>query len=266
MKRKIIHTNGINVSYLDNEKEGETLMCLHGHFGAASMFRFVESFFDGRIILPDLRGHGFSDSADSYSRMNYIKDLKGVIDGLNIVNPILLGHSLGGVNAYQYASINKNVKMIIIEDIGTEVSSSNEFIADFPLYFDTIWDVNQAFLKQNRPLSTYFMESLDYDGLKWKFRFSYQDMIQSQNELNGNYWNDWEKIKCPILLLHGAKSWACKTENIKEMAVRNKNASLKIYENAGHAIHDDERKQFCEDVIEFINKNNLNYGKNTHVI
>ncbi|MCZ7385021.1 MAG: alpha/beta hydrolase [Candidatus Methanoperedens sp.] len=255
MKRKTMKINGLNISYLDNEKGGQSLICLHGHFGTGSMFKFVESFFDGRIILPDQRGHGYSDHADSYTRLDYIEDLKAIIDELNLQYPILLGHSLGGVNVFQYASIYKNVKMIIVEDIGTEISGSNSFIADFPECFDSIWDVNNEFMKHNMVLGPYFMESLYYDGTKWMFRFNCQEMIQSQIELNGIYWKDWENIKCPIFLLHGKKSWACKTDNIKEMAKRKSNVTLKIYENVGHAIHDEERKQFCEDINEFIIKN-----------
>ena len=255
MKRKTAKVNGINISYLDNEKEGQSMVCLHGHFGMSSMFTFVESFFNGRIILPDLRGHGFSDHASSYSRLDYIQDLNGLINELKLQNPILMGHSLGGVNVYQYASMNKNVKMIIVEDIGTEINLSNEFVADFPESFDNIGDVNNEFVKHNMVMGSYFPESLYYDGIKWKFRFNYQDMIQSQKELNGNYWKDWENIQCPVLLMHGKKSWACTTENINEMAARNKNVTLKIYENAGHTIRDDERKQFCEAVNDFIVKN-----------
>lgn len=254
MIRKTMNINRLNISYLDNEKDGQSLICLHGHFGMGSMLTFVESFFDGRIILPDLRGHGFSDHALSYTRLDYIEDLKAIIDELDLQDPILLGHSLGGANIFQYASMYKNVKKIIIEDIGTEISQSNSFIADFPERFDSIWDVNNEFMKHNIILGPYFIESLCYDGTKWMFRFNYKDMIQSQIELNGIYWKDWESIKCPILLMHGMKSWACKTDNIKEMAKRNSNVTIKIYENAGHAIHEDERKQFCEDVTEFINR------------
>jgi pimeloyl-ACP methyl ester carboxylesterase len=255
MRRKTVKVNGINISYLDNEKKGQSIICQHGHFGMGSMFTFVESFFDGRIILPDLRGHGFSDHANSYSRLDYIEDLNQLINELSIQEPILMGHSLGGLNVFQYASIYKNVKMIIVEDIGTEILLSNEFIADFPESFDNIWDVNNEFIKHNMVMGSYFAESLYYESTKWKFRFNYQDMIQSQKELNGNYWKDWENIQCPVLLIHGKKTWACSTENIKQMSVRNKNVTLKIYENAGHTIHDEEREQFCNDVNDFIVKN-----------
>lgn len=199
MKRKSAKVNGLTISYLDNEKTGPAMVCLHGHFGTASMLKFFETIYAGRLIIPDLRGQGLSEHAASYKRDDYINDLKSLIDTLKLKNPILFGHSLGGITILQYASIYQNTSKIIIEDIGTEVSASNEFLANFPEVFDSIWDVNNEFVKQGRPLSTYFMESLYYDDLGWKFRFGYKNMIQSQQELNGDYWAEWENIKCPIL-------------------------------------------------------------------
>lgn len=252
MKRKTIKVNGINISYLDNEAEGQSLVCLHGHYGSASMFAFLKNHYEGRLILMDQRGHGFSDHAYSYTREDYIEDLRSFIVALHIENPILLGHSLGGINVLQYASKYKNVKMLIIEDIGTEVVEDKNFFKGFPREFDSIWDVNMEFLKLGRPISPFFMENLVYDGITWKFRFDYAEIAESIINLVGNYRTEWESIDCPILLLHGLKSWACKTENMKEMAQSNRNARLKIYENASHAIHEDSREEFTADVIKFI--------------
>ena len=98
----------------------------------------------------------------------------------------------------------------------------------------------------------YFMESLRYDGLKWRFLFDYEGMVTSQKEMNGNHWDYWKRVSCPILLLHGTNSWAANTLNIKEMANKNKNVILKIYENIGHTIHDEIREIFKKDVKEFL--------------
>ncbi|MCB0745089.1 MAG: hypothetical protein KDC67_14365 [Ignavibacteriae bacterium] len=57
MKRKSIFINGINTWFLDNEKEGKSLICLHGHFGTASNFSFMNSIFIERVLIPDLTGH-----------------------------------------------------------------------------------------------------------------------------------------------------------------------------------------------------------------
>lgn len=254
MIRKSMKINGLNISFLDNEEEGQTLICLHGHYGTASMFKFLDNHYNGRLILLDQRGHGFSDHAKFYGRNDYLNDLKSFIETLEIKMPIILGHSLGGVNAFQYCSKYKNVSKLIIEDIGTEIHSHDNIFNTFPKEFDSIWEVNNEFVKKNLQLSTYFMESLYYNGIKWRFRFDYDEIANSLNCMIGNYWNDWGKINCPILLLHGTKSWACRTENIIEMSSRNRNVTLKMYKNAGHEIHDDNREEFIADVLDFINK------------
>jgi len=255
LKRKTIKINGLNLSYLDNEREGKVLICLHGHYGTASMFAFLDNHYSGRLISLDQRGHGLSDHAGSYTRDDYIDDLRQFIDALRIKNPILLGHSLGGINVLQYAAKYKNVSKLIIEDIGTIVAPLDNFFSSFPPTFDSVWEVNQEFQKKGRPISAYFLESLYYDGIKWRFRFDYDEIVKSIDALVGEYWDDWDKVDCPILLLHGMKSWACTTENIKEMASRNKNATLKIFENASHAIHEDERQKFLDDLLGFLGKN-----------
>lgn len=256
MKRKKHYINNLNISVLDNEKNGPTLICLHGHFGTASNFAFTEKIFNGRVVIPDLRGHGLSEHAATYTLDEYLKDLEVLITSLNIKNPIIIGHSLGGIIAMVYEAKHHNARMLIIEDIGTEVDGSNEFLNNFPKEFPSIYDVNQTFQDNlGRPLSTYFIESLYYDETSWKFRFSYDDMISSQIEINGNYWMEWEKIECPVLLMRGGKSWATTKENVEEMLHKNKKAELVYYPNAAHGIHDEEREKFCMDFRNFIKKN-----------
>jgi esterase len=256
MQRKNQLINNLNISFLDNEKNGAALICLHGHFGTASNFAFIEKIFDGRVIIPDLRGHGLSEHAENYNIDEYLKDLEGLITFLNVKTPTIIGHSLGGIIAMVYEAKHQNSQMLIIEDIGTEVNGSNEFLNKFPGEFYSIYEVDKTFKDTlGRSLSTYFMESLYYDTISWKFRFNYDDMIKSQNAINGNYWNEWGKINCPVLIMKGAKSWATKKENVEEMINRNKMAELIHYQNAGHGIHDEEREKFCDDFTHFIKKN-----------
>jgi esterase len=252
MQRKYANVDGKKISYLDNEKDGQVLICLHGHFGCGSMFSFMENVHQGRLILIDQRGHGCSDRFKSYKTVDYVSDLKKIIQIEHITNPVILGHSLGGVNAYYYASENQNIKALIVEDIGTEVYCSNEFILKIPKDFNSLYEVEKAFQSINMSFDQYFIESCRYDGLKWKFLFDYNDMVISQEEMNGSHRDYWIKIVCPILLLHGKNSWACKTENIQEMAHRNKRTKLILYDNVGHTLHDECRDDFSKDVGNFL--------------
>lgn len=49
------------------------------------------------VVAYDARGHGRSDAPESgYGLQDRVDDLVGLIDGLDISNPILFGHSMGG--------------------------------------------------------------------------------------------------------------------------------------------------------------------------
>lgn len=254
MKRKNLNLAGRKLSYLDNEKPGQALVCLHGHFGCAAMFSFMENVHDGRLILLDQQGHGESDPGSSYRTADYLDDLAHLLAHEAIVKPILLGHSLGGVNAYCYAAQTGNVRLLIIEDIGTEVDCSNEFILQLPSSFASLYEAERELAKIGLPFDQYFLESIRYDGEHWKFQFDAAGMVTSQREMNGAHWQDWERITCPILLLHGTNSWACRTDNILAMPQRNPHAELIVYENAGHTLHDECREKFCADVRGFLQR------------
>ena len=79
-------------------------------------------------------------------------------------------------------------------------------------------------------------------------------MVVSQQEMNGDHWAKWDAITCPILLLHGTKSWASNTANILAMKERKPNTRLLVYEGAGHTLHDECRERFCADIKNFIGR------------
>lgn len=253
-KRKEFYPGGIKISYLDNEKEGRALICLHGHFGCGAVYTFLQEAYAGRLILLDQRGHGNSDRGESYKTSDYVKDLTLFCEHAKLNMPILFGHSLGGVNAYHYAAETGNVYKLIINEIGTVVDGSNEFILDLPREFDSLYEVKLAFEQVGMKFNPNFIESIRYDGTQWRFQFHYEDMVISQQEMNGAHWAWWEKVACPILLLHGKQSRVCSTSNMKEMQARNPHTRLVIYENAAHAPHVEERAQFLADVQDFLNE------------
>lgn len=107
MQRKTFQRGNLTFSYLDTEGEKPLLVALHGHMMEGVTFlplmQILQS--DYRVVALDQRGHGFSDHAASYTRDDYLCDIEALLQTLNGNMPvILLGHSLGGVNAYQFAA------------------------------------------------------------------------------------------------------------------------------------------------------------------
>lgn len=88
---------------------GEPVILLHGWGASAFSYRHA---FDRlarhglRVIAADLRGFGLSDkpvAAREYSLANYREDLDQLLDALGLERISLVGHSMGGGLALQYA-------------------------------------------------------------------------------------------------------------------------------------------------------------------
>ena len=131
MQRHSFLNNNLKLSYLDSGGNGEIIIALHAHWMQASGYSKIaaELLPSWRFIALDQRGHGFSDHTASYTRDDYISDIKALFKHLAIEEPvILMGNSLGGVNSYQFAARNPHlVKAMIIEDIGVDLSGDVSF-------------------------------------------------------------------------------------------------------------------------------------------
>lgn len=85
-----------------------------------------------RIVRYDKRGHGLSDSPPGpYALGDHTADLAGLLEHVNVEVPLLVGISVGGMIALDYAA-NNPVSALVLSDtaakIGTEVAW-NERIA-----------------------------------------------------------------------------------------------------------------------------------------
>ncbi len=254
-QRHFLAVNGKRVAYLDFGGVGSPLLALHGHFSCARTFAgLADALRDSwRIIALDQRGHGWSDIPDDYSREAYINDLVAVIEHLKLDPVVVLGHSLGGLNAYQLAARRPNiVRAMIVEDIGAMTDQVPPIVPDWPERFESIRQVLDFFAAKGWGNGTYFLESVvEYpDG--WGFRFNYNSLVTSQQLLQGNWWNDWLASTCPALLLHGHTSWVLKTEHAREMASRRPNTRLVEFPDCGHTIHDASPAEFYKAVKEFL--------------
>ncbi len=100
-------SNGIDVHYLRTGGEKPPVLLLHGLMlnGACwrPLARVLEEEYD--VVMPDGRGHGSSGVPDhGYNYEELAKDVEGLIDGLGLVAPVLVGHSMGGMTAALVAS------------------------------------------------------------------------------------------------------------------------------------------------------------------
>ncbi|MFZ4720603.1 MAG: alpha/beta fold hydrolase [Ilumatobacteraceae bacterium] len=67
------------------------------------------------VLAVDLRGHGDSDRCDPYDPISYAQDVVETVQGLGIEQPLLVGHSLGGVVVSAYAAIAPCVGVVNVD-------------------------------------------------------------------------------------------------------------------------------------------------------
>ncbi len=260
MMRKCFMSDNLKLSYLDNECDGKpVLMCLHGHFGCARYYaRLMEQLTDWHVYSIDQRGHGWSDHAHTghYNRSDYIGDILTFMETvLSNQAVFMLGHSLGGINAYQVAARRNNlVKGLLIEDAGAIEKDDASFSPEIVDHAATLEELGDSLKKFRIYDAAYFLESAEETENGWRYRFDKANLLESQKQLNGNWWDDFLASSCPALLLHGKKSWVVEQEHIEEMAKRRKNTEYMVFNKSSHTVNQDEPELFFETVKHFLNK------------
>ncbi len=94
--------NGVRLAYLDSGRGPKSMLLVHGwacdHTTLAPVMEHFRHAY--RVISVDLRGHGISDAPQQeYTVSGFADDLACLCRKLQIQNPIVIGHSMGGTVA-----------------------------------------------------------------------------------------------------------------------------------------------------------------------
>lgn len=109
----MVKTNGINLAVYE-VGSGPAIVLLHGFPGLAYTWRHqipVLAAAGYRVIVPDLRGYGLSDSpaeVGAYDIAHLTDDLAGLLDVLGEEKAVFMGHDWGGLLAWQMALLYKD--------------------------------------------------------------------------------------------------------------------------------------------------------------
>jgi pimeloyl-[acyl-carrier protein] methyl ester esterase len=96
---------------------GQPLVLLHGWAMSSAVFTEALQALAGdfRVLAPDLRGHGASDTGDGCALEDFAGDLRQWLEGLDISRLDLLGWSLGGQVALRLAPLlGKGLRRLLL--------------------------------------------------------------------------------------------------------------------------------------------------------
>lgn len=247
--------DGRRLSYVDFGGTGRPLLALHGHLaegqGFAGLARELGA--EWRVIAPDLRGHGDSDRAAEYSREGYVADVVALLHHLDLGPIPVLGHSGGGITAYQLAARHPELVSALINEEGpAELPTGGASPLAFVLNFRYTAPTREELLAALGPVASMFADRIRQlpDGT-WRLPFHPADTVDSETQVHGDHWADWLGSSCPALLISGNQMPCLAPELATAMAERRPGTRL-VTLDADHFVHDRDPAGFGAAVREFL--------------
>ncbi|MGE0685835.1 MAG: alpha/beta fold hydrolase [Dehalococcoidia bacterium] len=259
-----IESHGLRLHAVDwGNPELPALLLLHGlqdcarnwdGFAAAVRDRY-------HVIALDHRGHGDSPWADTYHLEDYVAELAGVIEALDLRDLTLMGHSAGGKNSFIYASRHpERLRRLLIVEMDPDAvnpGSATMFVrykSESDDYPDLAAVVER--IRSRQPRSSEAI--LEHDavhltkpnasgGLTWK-----RDRNLVLKYERPDAWEYLPKIAVPTLIVRGADSPLLTGPVAARMHEQIPGSLLVEIPDAGHWVHLEQPDRFREAVSRFL--------------
>jgi len=106
MIHQTIKITDSNISYFVQKGSSIPLVFIHGFCEDSSVWsEFIEDFSENYLVCVDLPGFGKSEVINDCSIQDMASIVKSVLEVLNIQKCILIGHSMGGYVALEFAKL-----------------------------------------------------------------------------------------------------------------------------------------------------------------
>jgi esterase len=263
---KLIKINGLRLHYLDwGNPNASPVVLLHGLCGNAHYWDFFASSVasEYHVLALDQRGHGDSGWAESYGPKGYVLDLEAFADNLGLDKFVLIGHSMGGINAIIYAAQHPDlISALMIVDIGPEINSAGiermeRERASEPEAFGSEEEAISYMKKVEPRQSDDFIQhqvkyALKQDD-KGNLTFKYDPALCSTELHSPDWlWDYIDHVVCPTLLIHGLESDMLASEVAQMMISRLAFGSMVDIGRAGHSVPGDNPEAFEATVCKFL--------------
>jgi len=250
---------------------GVPVVLLHGLRAYAQWFEEFADLSGGayRLIGLDQRGRGDSawDPQGRYDTDSYVADIAAVAKHLGLKRFFLIGHSMGGTNALNYAATYPaQVIGLVIAESSPVLSPQGltrirSEMGRTPKRFDDAEEA-LAFLRSlhtrasERSLKTRLdrmLKPAEEGGLTWRIDPAIFDPRMTPDPAERS-WSALRRVQCPTLVIRALLSDLMSAEIADEMAAALAHGERADVEQAAHMVAEDNPHGFTDAVMPFLDK------------
>ena len=245
--------------------KGRPLIILHGLLGSADNWRSMSRRLGAhyQVFAVDLRNHGRSPHSDIFDYDVMVADLREFVEQQALTRIMLLGHSIGGKVAMQFAiDYSEQVDRLVIVDIGPKpYEPSQRYILEALRSLDltrckSFADVDAALAAEvsGESLRQFLLKNLarDENGrLRWKVHLEAIDRNYDKLARGLAPGRTFDK---PTLFIRGGRSNYIEDDDAPLIRQIFPQAEIATLPEAGHWVHVDLPEEFFQTALNFLNK------------
>lgn len=242
--------------------QGQAIVLIHGLFGSYENLGVIARALAGQwqVVNLDMRNHGLSGWHDTMSYALMAEDVKETLDHLGLEPVVLLGHSMGGKIAMEFAlRYPERVSKLILADISPvqnrprhlEILSALDSIDLSNLQSRQQADQQLALSVTETGVRQFLLKSLYKKDDQFRWRFNVKALIANYPQLleappsKGPYTG-------PTLFIKGAESDYLLPEHQSLIQQLFPHSKAKVIMGTGHWLHAEKPVAFAKIVTDFL--------------
>ena len=243
--------------------QGHPLIILHGLFGSLENWRtlsktFAQSF---AVFALDQRNHGHSPHSEVFNYYAMMEDVREFIQRHELIPAHVLGHSMGGKVAMQFAVTYPDmVDKLVIVDIAPKVyppGHDDVFAGLYALNLTTLRsrqeaEVGLALHLPDLSLRQFLLKNLEReDSGSFRWRINLDGIHRNYHEMLKTFAASRQFPK-PTLFIRGADSGYIRDNDLFTIRDIFPAAQLTTIPNTGHWVHAEAPQEFAGIVSSFL--------------
>jgi pimeloyl-ACP methyl ester carboxylesterase len=238
--------------------DAPAVVCVHGITRTRHDFRFLASRLERGFATyaPDLMGHGESEWLGEglvYRKEMFLAQLSHLLGRIGQKRLGYVGTSYGGLLGILLAAEpDRRISCLVLNDTGPGLDPAlfekmAKMISYYPVFGSMtsagVWV--RAAMKQSGGASDEMFDHLLRHGVRQigpdKFSLAYDPALPKlyteQGQRPADIWDVWEKVKCPVLVVHGRHSQVLTTSMLERMKATMPGMEVFEVPDAGHFPH-----------------------------